>query len=124
MDALIAHGLPVNSEWIIHSGFSQEDGENDTSGLLNLPDPPDAVFAVNDRKAIGAMLALKRKKIAIGREVGVVGFTNDPMSKIISPTLTTMAELHSISDVSAASYFSSIFIKHHLSQKKLFFRAN
>ena len=90
--ALAAHGMPLQADWIFHSGFSQQDGENDTEYLLGLPQPPDAIFAVNDRKAIGAMLALKRNGIPIGPGVGVVGFTNDPVSEIISPTLTTMAE--------------------------------
>lgn len=90
--ALTANGMAIREDWIIHSGFSQHDGENDTEYLLSLSKPPDAIFAVNDRKAIGAMLALKKKGITIGRGVGVVGFTNDPVSEIISPTLTTMAE--------------------------------
>ena len=38
------------------------------------------------------MIALKNKNIRIGKEMGVIGFTNDPMSTIISPTLTTIAE--------------------------------
>jgi len=91
-DAFKVHGFPLREEWIIHSGFSQECGQRDTSQLLELSEKPDAIFAVNDRKAIGAMLALKEKNIAIGREVGVVGFTNDPISSLISPTLTTVAE--------------------------------
>ncbi len=38
------------------------------------------------------MLQLKKEGIGIGKEVGVIGFTNDPMSAIISPGLTTIAE--------------------------------
>ena len=90
--ALKKHNLPVREEWIIYSGFSQEYGENDTYELLKCEEVPDAIFAVNDRKAIGAMIALKNKNIAIGKEMGVVGFTNDPASTIISPSLTTFAE--------------------------------
>lgn len=91
-DALEAKSLPVREEWIIHSGFSQEYGEEDTRQLLAGRHVPDAIFAVNDRKAIGAMLYLKKKGIVIGKEIGVVGFTNDPVASIISPTLTTVAE--------------------------------
>jgi LacI family transcriptional regulator len=90
--ALEKHKLPVREEWIIYSGFSQECGESDTLRLLNGEQIPDAIFAVNDRKAIGSMIALKSKNIAIGKEIGVIGFTNDPASTIISPSLTTMAE--------------------------------
>jgi LacI family transcriptional regulator len=90
--ALQKHGLPIREEWIIYSGFSQECGKADTLQLLNLKNRPDAIFGVNDRKAIGAMLALKENKIPIGKKIGVIGFTNDPMSEIISPSLTTIAE--------------------------------
>ena len=90
--ALEKHKIPVRPEWIIHSGFSQECGETDTCELLKCNDVPDSIFAVNDRKAIGAMLALKKLNIKIGSEMGVIGFTNDPVSLIITPTLTTVAE--------------------------------
>jgi LacI family transcriptional regulator len=80
-------------EWIVYSGFSQKDGEADIDHLFKeSAAKPDAIFAVNDRKAIGAMVALKRKNIRIGTEVGVIGFTNDPICEIISPTLSTVAE--------------------------------
>jgi LacI family transcriptional regulator len=92
IDALKKNNLPVKPEWIIYSSFTQESGERDTYQLLKGRQKPDAIFAVNDRKAIGAMIALKNKNIRIGKEVGVIGFTNDPMSTIISPSLSTIAE--------------------------------
>jgi len=92
LDALEKHNIPVNHEWIIHSGFSQVHGAADLLSLFDQAERPDAVFAVNDRKAIGVMQALKARDIAIGRDFGVIGFTNDPMSTIISPTLSTVAE--------------------------------
>jgi len=91
-DALAKHQIPVREDWIIFSGFSQESGEQDTLQLLKCKPRPDAIFAVNDRKAVGALMALKKKNIRAGKHVGVVGFTNDPISTIISPTLTTVAE--------------------------------
>jgi len=91
--ALRDHHLALNNEWIVYSGFSQKDGESDVTQLFaDNTKKPDAIFAVNDRKAIGAMVALKRKSIRIGAEVGVIGFTNDPICDIISPTLSTVAE--------------------------------
>ena len=90
--ALKKHNLPINKNHIIYSSFSQQSGENDTYKLLKLSVKPDAIFAANDGKAIGAMVALKKKKITIGKEMGVVGFTNDPVSSLITPTLTTISE--------------------------------
>jgi Transcriptional regulators len=90
--ALKKYDIPVNKNYIIHSGFSQESGEDDANKLLKNASKPDAIFAVNDRKAIGAMIALKKKKIKIGKSIGVIGFTNDPASLLVSPTLTTISE--------------------------------
>lgn len=92
MAALSRYDIPFEEELVVHSGFTQHCGEQDMYRLLQAAIPPDAVFAVNDRKALGAMLALKNKKIGIGSEIGIVGFTNDPVCDLVSPSLTTMAE--------------------------------
>jgi len=90
--ALKKYNLPIQHNLIIHSEFTQQSGYLDTKKLLGSGNKPDAIFAVNDRKAIGATLALKEMGIRIGKEVGVVGFTNDPISALISPSLTTVEE--------------------------------
>lgn len=90
--ALRHYNLPVRDEYMVHSGFDQESGLADTYQLLSCKEPPDAIFAVNDRKAMGAILALKKEGIRIGSDIGVVGFTNDPVSSLISPSLTTISE--------------------------------
>lgn len=92
LDALKKYKISTREEWIIYSGFDQDFGEADTYQLLECDHRPDAIFAVNDRKAIGAMLALKKKNIIIGKEMGVIGFTDDPICTLISPSLTTIAE--------------------------------
>lgn len=92
LDTLQKHGLTMHDEWLIHSGFSQADGKADAHKLLTAASPPDAVFAVNDRKAIGVMLTLRQHDVRIGADMGVIGFTNDPMATIISPSLSTVAE--------------------------------
>jgi LacI family transcriptional regulator len=92
LDALQTNQITPREEWVVNSGFCQQCGEADTNQLLALAEKPDAIFAVNDRKAIGAMIALKNKNIMIGKEFGVIGFTDDPMCKIFSPSLTTITE--------------------------------
>lgn len=92
LDALKKYRLPVKKQWVIHSGFSQADGQADTVELLKQKERPDAIFAVNGHKAIGAMNALKDAGIAIGKEIGVIGVTGDPAATIVSPTLSAIAE--------------------------------
>lgn len=92
LEALKKHNIPVREEWIIYSGFSQQCGEEDMQNLLRLPEQPDAVFAVNDRKAVGAIMTVKNNGLQVGKDIGVIGFTNDPISTIIEPTLSTIEE--------------------------------
>ena len=92
LDALKKHDLPVHKDWIIYSDFSRQSGEEDIKNLWGKSLKPDAIFALNDRKAVGAIMELKRRKIKIGKDLGIIGFTNDPISSIISPTLSTIEE--------------------------------
>jgi DNA-binding LacI/PurR family transcriptional regulator len=90
LDTLDKYGL--SSSGNVHSGFSDEDARNDMEKLFSSKNAPDAIFAVNDRKGIGAILWLLERGIKVGKEVGVIGFTNDPISRIISPSLSTISE--------------------------------
>lgn len=92
LNALEHNRIPVRKEWVIHNGFSQDCGSDDLQLLMGKTNKPDALFAVNDRKAIGAMVQLKKQNIRIGKDFGVVGFTNDPICTLITPTLTTVSE--------------------------------
>ena len=57
---------------------------------------PDAVFCVNDPVAIQLIMVAKQKKIIVPEELGVVGFSDDPMAEIIEPALTTVQQPVSI----------------------------
>lgn len=84
--------LAYREDYVVFSGFTQVDGYADTARLLSLKEPPNAIFAVNDRKAVGAIQALKKAGIKVGKEAGVIGFTNDPIATVIEPNLTTIEE--------------------------------
>ncbi len=92
LDALTQHDVPIRKNYILHSGMSQEDGVRDISKLLAVKPLPDAIFAANDRKAIGAMLALKRYGYKIPQHVAIVGFMNAPISEVVTPSLTTVEQ--------------------------------
>ncbi|MDX2301461.1 MAG: LacI family DNA-binding transcriptional regulator [Microscillaceae bacterium] len=92
LDALRKHHLSPEKNWIQYGGFSQEDGINCTRILWESTPRPDAIFAINDRAAIGAMRFLKEKKILIPQEISVIGFNNNPMGEIIEPALSTVAQ--------------------------------
>jgi LacI family transcriptional regulator/LacI family repressor for deo operon, udp, cdd, tsx, nupC, and nupG len=91
-DALRKYGLPVDEELIIHYDLTPEKAIIYVKHLLDLPNPPDALFAINDPTAIAAMLVIKDKGLRIPHNIAVVGFSNDPSSALIEPGLTTVAQ--------------------------------
>ncbi len=90
-DALKLHNIPVNDEYIVESeGFAPEHGIDPTKKLLTLPNPPDAIFTINDGVAIGAMYVIKNSGIVIPDQISVIGFDDDPHSSYFKPSLSTV----------------------------------
>ena len=51
---------------------------------------PDGLFVANDNSAVGCMVALKQAGIRIPDDIAIVGFNNDPVSKVVEPNLSTI----------------------------------
>jgi len=92
-DALKRHNLPINVDYIVRSkGFTPKHGIKPTKRLLSLQNPPDAVFAINDGVAIGAMYVIKDSGIKIPDDISVIGFDDDPHSSYFKPSLSTVLQ--------------------------------
>ena len=90
-DALQKHKLPILDEYSIETnGFTPEHGIEPSKKLLSLPNPPDAVFTINDGVAIGSMYVIKEAGIQIPGEISVIGFDDDPHSSYFKPSLSTV----------------------------------
>lgn len=92
MDVLRKYEMPIHDELIVHCDFTIESGMKATEQLLCLPHPPDAIFVVCDAAAFGSYKVIKQKGLHIPDEIGVVGFTNEPLADLIEPGLTTISQ--------------------------------
>lgn len=92
VDALRKHDIPVNDQWIIETGFREKAGYNSMNKLLSLPEGerPEAIVAVNDPCAIGAIQAINEAGFSIPEDFAVVGFTDDVRSELLKVPLTTV----------------------------------
>lgn len=88
--ALAKNGIPFRNEYIIFSKLMEQDGKDNIVHLIAKNIEFDAIFSANDVAAIGAMKYLKEKGIKIPEEVAIVGFSNEPISTVINPSLTTI----------------------------------
>jgi DNA-binding LacI/PurR family transcriptional regulator len=92
LDALSKHNIPVNKKYILESDLTTASGAQVMGKLLKLADLPDAVFAVCDAAAYGAMQSIQAQALRIPEDISVVGFTNEPNASIVDPPLTTISQ--------------------------------
>ena len=88
-DALREHGLPAENALVQICELTEEGGSIGMQALLDLPVPPDAVFAINDPVAVGAHRVIREAGLNMPDEIGLMGFSNNPITQMIDPPLTT-----------------------------------
>jgi DNA-binding LacI/PurR family transcriptional regulator len=88
--ALDAASLPIDPQLQCAGEFTETDGYLATRALLDLPEPPTAIFAGNDRQAAGVYKALHELGMAVPDKMSVIGFDNLPYTELMTPTLTTV----------------------------------
>ncbi|SDD31060.1 transcriptional regulator, LacI family [Mucilaginibacter pineti] len=89
--AFKAYNVPVIDELIVENAWTKELGAAGTRKLLNLPHPPDAIFAsTSDFSALGVLEVASAMGIKVPAELGVLGYANESFSEITSPSITTI----------------------------------
>lgn len=88
--ALENAGLPIRPEYVRHGEFHHQDGVDQGRALLELPEPPTAVFASADVQALGVYEAARALGVAIPAQLSVVGFDDLQIASWVSPALTTV----------------------------------
>lgn len=87
--ALEKHGIEIRKDYIFESNLMQVDGIKAAKKILQLP-KVDGVFSANDVAAISAMQYLKKMNIRIPEDIAFAGYSNEPVSAVIEPPLTTV----------------------------------
>lgn len=97
-DGLATLGLQVDDAHVIHGAFTRDGGfegmdELVSRGLIGTGGDAglvDAVFAVNDVMAVGAMAAARAAGFSVPGDVGIAGFDDIITLRDITPSLTTI----------------------------------
>lgn len=90
--ALEQAGLRPDDALLRYGDFHYETGFAGASELLEIDDPPTALFAASDLQALGAYEAVRRHGLWVGRDVSVVGFDDVSTAAWSSPPLTTVRQ--------------------------------
>ena len=90
--ALDAAGVGVDRQLVREGDFYHESGFAGGAALLDLADPPTAIFASSDQMAFGVYEAVRRRGLRVPDDVSVVGFDDLPEVRWSSPPLTTVRQ--------------------------------
>jgi LacI family transcriptional regulator, galactose operon repressor len=86
-------GSLAPEEYVRHGGEPTiTHGYEAAAELLDLPEPPTAIVAFNDKMAIGAIQAARERGLSVPADLSVVGFDDLDLSRSITPSLTTVRQ--------------------------------
>jgi len=88
IDALTAHGIPVDDRLIVDVAFTAEGGARAMDVLLRLDPPPSAVAAANDVSAFGALKVALDRGLSVPGDLAIIGFDN--VGVLTYPALSTV----------------------------------
>jgi DNA-binding LacI/PurR family transcriptional regulator len=104
--ALLDAGIEFDPALMVTGDYTRASGQLATEQLLLLPDSPTAIFAFNDRMAMGAIWALTAAGLQVPDDVAVVGFDDIPTAADFSPALSTVRQpSRAIGEIAARMLF-------------------
>lgn len=90
--ALEEAGIAPDAALIAQGDFTYRSGLDAAEQILDLPDPPSAIFASNDDMAAAAVAVAHRRGLAVPEDVTVCGFDDTALAVTIWPELTTIRQ--------------------------------
>ena len=85
-----AAGIAVPKEFVRLAPYNQEEARQIAKELVELPDPPTAIFAATDFQALGVLKATRQLGIAVPDELAIMGFDDLDMAEF--EDLTTIRQ--------------------------------
>lgn len=124
--ALADNNIEFNPDLLFITDMSEREGIEVAGKILKMKVRPDGIFSSNDTTAVAIIVELEKSGVEIPGDIAMVGFNNDPISRVVKPNLTTvhypareMGEVAATSLIGLlknpqSSTLSSIVLKHNL----------
>lgn len=76
----------------IRVGMQQSDGVTAAAQMLERSRRPDAVVCANDELALGVLISMLGRGLAVPGDIAITGFDDVPMSALVHPGVTTVRQ--------------------------------
>jgi LacI family transcriptional regulator len=91
-DTLTSYDVPLRADYVRAGRWTWESGHAEASALLELAEPPTALFCANDNMALGAIRATTDRGLRVPEDVSVMGFDDIWAAPHSIPALTTIRQ--------------------------------
>lgn len=91
LEAMKAAGLELRSEYILAGDFKIEKAYECTKKLMELKNPPTAIFTSNNCTTMGCLKYMTENKYKLGKNISVLGFDDIEVLKIIKYNLSVVS---------------------------------
>lgn len=89
--ALEGHGIPYREEYVVEGRFQKEESYEGMQKLMNLKEPPTAIFAANNLTSIGVLKYLKEHGLRLGRDISMIGYDDIEVLEYTDINLSTVS---------------------------------
>ncbi len=90
-ETLMRHHLAFRPEYVCSGNWHYEDGYRNCIRLLELPEPPTAIFSMSDLMAYGALNAALDRGLRVPEDISIHGFDGLEHSAFTRPALSTVS---------------------------------
>lgn len=90
--AMSAAGYPIPNGYLRYGDFLSASGYRQTLALLDLKEPPTAIFVCSDQMALGSYEALYERGLRVPDDISIVGFDDLDEARWAVPPLTTVRQ--------------------------------
>lgn len=84
--ALRAAGLDVDADLYVAANFTVQDGADALATLMDLDEPPTAIFALADEMAFGVLQAARERGIRVPEDLSVIGVDDHDVAAVVGLT--------------------------------------
>lgn len=91
LEALRENKIPIEKELVVCRKIDYDEGKIATETLLSLPEPPDAILAMNDTLAFAAMEVIKNHGYRIPQDIALIGYTDERHANYVEPKLSAIS---------------------------------
>ena len=86
------YSMVIDPALIKKGDYGIESGYRLLNELLDMRNPPTAVFVTNYEMTLGAIMAINEKNVKIPEDLSFIGFDNLEMAKIVKPALSIVVQ--------------------------------